>query len=263
MNPIALEAQTLRELAPDAVIRAAARAGFAMAGVWIVPGAWTAATTRAVRGALADTGLQALDAEVIRIRTGVEPDHLRIIDIAAEVGAAHVVVVSFNPDRAATIAALAALAEYAAPTGVRPVFEFGPFSAIARVQDGLAIVEAAGDGVGLLPDPIHLERSGGTAADLARVPAARISYAQICDAGPPPLSNSQAALLEEARFHRLDLGTGLLPLTTYLATLPPGIPLSNETRSLALERRYPDPDDRAAALATTMRAWLHAQKETL
>lgn len=255
MNPIALASQAVRELSPADAVRAAARAGFDMVGLWVEPGVWTRATTRAVRAALAESGLSAIDAEVIRIHRGVEPDHLRLIDIAAEVGAAHVIAVGQGPDHGRIAEALAALAGHARPGGVRVVLEFGPFSAVPRLADALAILSGA-PGVGLLPDPIHLDRSGEAPADLLSVPPGLIGYAQICDAGPRPVSGDRADFLGEARFHRRNLGEGVLPLRDYVASLPPGIPLSNETRSLAIEMAWPDPYARAEMLARTMRALL-------
>lgn len=255
MNPIALASQAVRELSPADAVHAAAQAGFDMVGLWVEPGMWTSATTRAVRAALGESGLGAIDAEVIRIDRRVEPDHLRLIDIAAEIGAAHVIAVGQGREPRAIADALAALAEHGRPGNVRLVLEFGPFSAVPRLADALAILAEA-PGVGLLPDPIHLDRSGGVPADLLGVPAGLIGYAQICDAGPRPSPANRAAFLDEARFHRRNLGEGVLPLRDYVAALPAGIALSNETRSLAIEVAWPDPYARAEMLARTMRAQL-------
>ena len=215
--------------------------------------------THKVRTAFAETGIGALEAEVIRI--GADGDHRRLIDIASEIGVNHVIVVSMIADARATRDSLAEIADYAAGTGIRPVLEFGGFSGIATLEEALAIIAASGADVGILPDLLHLSRSGGRPADLHMVPQSMIAFAQICDAGPPLEDMGAEALLWEARYARCDLGEGTLPVAEYIAALPPGIVLSNEVRSLELERRLPDPFERAAALAKTMRRWI--EKETM
>jgi sugar phosphate isomerase/epimerase len=254
MNPLAIEAQVLRELGPHEIVHAAARAGFDMAGIWIDPAIWNAARTRQIRKAFDATGVAPLDAEVIRISGGeAEEDQLKLIDIAGEIGVSHVIAVSLTPDKAATAASLAALAEYAAMAGTGIVLEFAPFSAVASAEAALEIVSAAGPSIGILPDPIHLSRSGGQPSDLLKLPPERIRFAQICDAGPAPARARPEDLLWEARFHRRPLGEGILPLADYVAALPPGIPISDETRSLQVEADYRDPVERAKAVADRLR----------
>lgn len=265
MNPLAIEAQVLRDLPAEGVVYAAAAAGFEMAGIWIDPASWTSATTRQVRRAFAETGIAPLDAEVIRISGGeVEDSQRRLIDIAGEIGLRHVIAVSLTPDKASTAASLAALADHAARAGTAIVLEFAPFSAVASVEAALEAVAAAGAPIGILPDPIHLARSGGKPCDLAAIPAKRIPFAQICDAGPAPDDATPEALLWEARHDRRALGEGMLPLVEYLAALPEGIILSDETRSLKFEALHPDPFDRARAVAERLRKclgeWTHRKE---
>ncbi|MDB5670882.1 MAG: sugar phosphate isomerase/epimerase [Alphaproteobacteria bacterium] len=266
INPLAIEAQVLRDLPADEVVHAAAAAGFDMAGIWIDPAIWTIAMTRRVRRAFRETGLVALDAEVVRITGGeIEDAQRRLIDIAAEIGARHVIAVSLTPDRAASAASLAALADHAAPAGIGIVIEFAPFSSIATVATAIDVATAAGPSVGILPDPIHLIRSGGRPADLATLPPERILFAQICDAGPGPEAPTADSLLWEARHDRYLLGEGTLPLAAYVAALPPGLILSDETRSLKIERLYPDPWRRAQAvgdrLRMSLRVWAKNRQE--
>lgn len=254
MNRLAIEAQVLRELPPHGVVHAAAAAGFDMAGIWIDPAEWSPAQTVRVRRAFAETGIAPLDAEVIRITAGtLDQSHLRLIDIAGEIGVSQIIAVSLMPDRGATVGALAGLADHAANAGVGIVLEFAPFSAVASAGLALELVEAAGPSIGILPDPIHLIRSGGKPSDLAGLPPGRIPFAQICDAGEPPDPATPDALLQEARHHRYPLGEGLLPLAEYVAVLPAGTIFSDETRSLGIERLYPDPYQRARALAERLR----------
>ncbi len=261
MHPIGLESQVIRELAQDDVVRAAAAAGFDHAGIWIDPQSWTDATTRDVRRAFAETGITPLEGEVIRLNGPLDDEQRRSIDIACEIGVRHMIVIALTDDRQAIVDGIAQLAERAAPGGVGIALEFGRFTSIATVADALATVRQAGPGVTILPDPIHLERAGQVAADLRRVPPELIAFAQICDAGPPPADMSRESLLDEARFHRRNLGEGTLNLAAYVAALPPGTPLSCEVRSLDLNRAIPDPFARAAALAVRMRQCLERWKE--
>src|SRR6185437_10727802 len=100
-NPISLASGVLPEFPPPAQAAAALAAGFDAAGIWVEPANWTAGTTRQVRHAL--SGLPVLDIEVIWIRPGPSnPDHFRILDIGAEIGARNALVVSYDPDFGAT-----------------------------------------------------------------------------------------------------------------------------------------------------------------
>lgn len=103
MPPIGLASGVVPELSPPATVAAAAAGGFDLVGLWVEPADWTAETTRAVRGRVADAGLSVIDVEVIWIKPGpLDPDHLRILDVGGDVGAAHALVVSSDPDAGAT-----------------------------------------------------------------------------------------------------------------------------------------------------------------
>ena len=262
MNPIAIGAQVLRNLRPENAIFAAAAAGFVMAGVWIDPVTWTSADTRAVRSAFRASGVLPLDAEVIRIGSDQRhEDQLRLIEIAGEVGIANIITISLTRDVTTTISTLSMLARRAEQAGTRIVLEFAPFSAVPTLETALAVVTKAGPGIGILPDPLHLQRSGGHPAALGRIPNERLSFAQICDAGEALLGATPEQLLAEARHDRRNLGDGILPLAEYVRALPFGLPLSLEVRSLAIEAAFPDPFARASMLAQRIRHclehWAH------
>jgi sugar phosphate isomerase/epimerase len=256
MNPISLEAQVVGELPPEDVVRAAADANFDMAGIFIDPAVWTESTTRAVRRAFAETGVKPLEAEVIRLGGAITDTERRLVAIAAEIGLPYLIVVAMHPDASRNADLLAELGRVGAQAGVRPILEFGAFTAVPGVDAALAAVSRATGMVDILADPIHLARTGDIAADLSRLPVALVPFAQICDAGPPPDHMSGAALLEEARHHRRNIGEGMLDLDAFHHALPPGIPLSNEVRSQAMVRRYTSPFERATVLAASMRRWL-------
>ena len=257
MRPISLAAGVMPEFAPDVTATAAAAAGFDMSGVWVDLEQWSPALMTAVRRTLA--GLPVLDVEYIRIGPGpLGDDPRKVIEIGGELGAGNVLVISVDPDHGATAAKLAEIAEIADAHGMRAAFEFGIFTTVRTLDAALAIVEAATHpAVSLLLDPIHLDRAGVAPADLTIIPPERLSYAQFCDArADRPDPADTAMVLRDALDLRELPGAGALPLTDFLAALPPGLPLSVELRSAALRAAFPDPVERAAAVAGATRSWL-------
>ena len=261
MNPIALASGVLPEFGPVETVRAAAAAGFDAVGLWVEPENWTAATTREVRAALADTGLPLLDVEVIWLKPDSSIDlHRRTIDIGAELGAANVLCVSSDPDHGATAARLADLCRHAEGSGIRVALEFGIFTEVKDLRAALAILDAVAHPLrALLIDPIHVDRSQSNIAEIAAVDPALLPYAQFCDApAARPDPADWDAVITDAIDLREQCGAGALPLAELYAALPAGIPLSIELRSKALRETCPDAGERAQAVANATRKWLAA-----
>ncbi len=259
MNRISFASGIVPEFGPLQTIRAAAAGGFDATGLWIEPPSWTPQMQRDCKAALADTGLDLLDVEVVWLKPGpLDPDHLRCIDIGAELGARHVLVVSSDPDMGASAAKLAQLCHHAAASGMRVCLEFGLFTEVRTIAQALAVIADAGHPLAaLLVDPLHLARSGGTPADVAAVPPHLLPYAQFCDAvAIGPAANDPQGIIREAIDERLQLGEGALPLAALLETLPKDIPLSIELRSKPLRDGWPDAGARALVTAQATRAWL-------
>ena len=261
---ISLAAGVLPDFSPQETVGAAVAAGFDAVGIWVDAETWTATTTRETKKRLTDGGIPALDVEVIWLRPGPDnPDHFRVLDIGAELGAANALAVCSEPDVDAAAGKLRRLAEHGSRVGVRVSLEFAAFTEVKSLAAALALLELSGDDAGLLIDPLHLQRTGGSPEDVAQVPRARFSYAQYCDApatGPAP--SDVAAIVAEALDLRLMPGAGGLPLDALLDALPPGLPLSVELRARALRDAYPDASDRAAAVAKATRSHLeHAHRD--
>ncbi len=259
MNPVALASGVLPEFGAVAVIEAAARAGFDMTGLWIEPGEWTAADTRAARTALRAAGLPLLDVEVVWLKPDSrDEDHALVLDVGAELGARAVLVVSSEPDDAVTAARLAGLCAQAAGSGMRVALEFGLFTAVKTIGQAVGILARVDHpAAALLVDPLHLARSGGVVGDVAAVAPALLAYAQLCDAplvGADPADAD--AIFNEAVDGRLQVGEGGLPLAALLAALPAGLPLGVELRSKALRKAYPEAGKRAAVVARATRGFL-------
>jgi sugar phosphate isomerase/epimerase len=256
---IGLASGVVRELGPVETIRAAAAGGWDMVGLWVDPDSWTDATTADVHAALVETGLSVIDVEVIWIQPGpLNPAHLRILDVGVAVGAANALVVSSDPDASATAEKFAALCAHVAGTPLRVALEFGLFSEVKTIHAANTMLDAVNHpSAALLVDTLHLVRSGSTAADVEATPRHRLTYAQICDApASGPDTSDASAMLEEARWDRLQVGEGALDVAGMIAALPPGIPLSVELRSRALEQAWPDPTARSQITAEVTRAFL-------
>lgn len=259
MNRISFASGIVPEFGPLETICAAATGGFDAVGLWVEPESWTAATTRDCRAALADSGLELLDVEVIWIKPdGDIAAHKAVIDIGAELGAKHVLCVSSDPDMDATAVALADLCRHAEDSKIRVALEFGIFTEVKNLTMAMAVLDRVAHPLrALLIDPIHVDRSGTTAAQIAAIPRELIPYAQFCDA---PAKRPDPGNFDEIITDAIDLreqcGEGELDLAEIYSALPPGITLSIELRSKALREGFPEPGERAKAVAAATRRWL-------
>jgi sugar phosphate isomerase/epimerase len=83
--------------------------------------------------------------------------------------------------------ALAGVSRRAAPLGLRICVEFFPDSGIPDLPFAQSLVEACGEAnVGVLLDVFHLDRSGGTVADIRRLPRGALAAIQLSDRNPTP-----------------------------------------------------------------------------
>ncbi|MBJ7437865.1 MAG: TIM barrel protein [Sphingopyxis sp.] len=256
---LSLAAGVMPEFSPQQTVAAAVKGGWPAVGIWYDPATWTDATTIEIRDRIADAGLVALDIEVIWLKPGPDdPAHFAAIDAGAAIRARNVLVVSSEPDPARTAEKLQRLSDHAASSGMRVCLEFAAFTSVGDIHSALAILDATGcEDIGLLIDPLHLARTGGSPVDLAAVDPYRFPYAQFCDApasGPPP--SDVPAIIHEALDLRLMPGDGALLLAELLAVLPRDTPLSVELRSAALRDGYRDPVERARVLLTATQQWL-------
>lgn len=255
---LSLAAGVLPEFSPPQTVDAAVAAGFDAVGVWIDLETWTATTTRETKKRLTDGGIHALDVEVIWLRPGADnPDHFRVLDIGAELGASNALAVCSDPDAQAAADKLRRLAEHGRSVGVRVSLEFAAFTEVRSLAAAVRLLEFSGEDAGLLIDPLHLRRTGGSPEDVAKVPRSRFAYAQFCDApdaGPAP--TDIPAIISEALDLRMMPGDGELPLKALLSSLPENLPLSVELRSKPLREAFPDAAARAVALASATRAYL-------
>jgi sugar phosphate isomerase/epimerase len=261
VNRISLASGVVPEFGPVETIHAAAAGGFDAVGLWVEPEQWTAQTTIDCRTALGDTGLELLDVEVIWIKPDSDMATLKaVIDIGAELGAKNVLCVASDPDMGANTARLAELCRHAEGSGMRVALEFGIFTEVKNLRQAMAVLDSVAHPLrALLIDPIHVDRSGTTAADIAAVPRNLLPYAQFCDA---PARRPDPDNFDEVIIDAIDLreqcGAGGLSLKAMYDALPANIPLSIELRSKALRDGYPDAGERAKVVAAATRRWLKA-----
>lgn len=190
---------------------------------------------RALERRLDDTGVRVLDVETFRLIPDTDLDRMRAaLEAGRRLGARYAVASGPDEDRARLLDHLGGLCEIAAAAGMSVAFEFHSCYAIDTLERAVELTAACGaENLVLLVDVLHLVRTGGGAADLAGADPALMPYVQVCDAvrdGPTSVEGRRA----EARTDRRLLGQGELPLAAILGALPPGIPFSVETPTLAL-----------------------------
>jgi sugar phosphate isomerase/epimerase len=259
LRPLSLAAATVLGVSPIEVIDVAARAGFAAVGVRLSPGdlprarSYGPRTLRQARRRADQLGLSILDVEIARLRPGTTPrDFEFMLEGAALLGARHLLTVGEDPDEGRLVERLADLVERSSAYGVRPVLEFMPFSEVRTLAQALRIVSLAGEpSPGVLIDALHLARSGGSDADVAKVRPHLLPYAHLCDA-PATVPDEPDQLRWEARAARLLPGQGGLPLVEFIRALPTGIPLGVEVPGAVAGTA----DVKAAAAATAARSVL-------
>lgn len=151
-------------------------------------------------------------------------------ELAAAIGAKRAVTHIHDPNDASAVDTLGRLGELAAQHGLRLGLEFmGLTPACASIERAAWFTQQAGSAnVGIGVDALHLIRTGGVPADVARIPAELFTYAQICDADG---LHATGDYLHEALERKLP-GDGDFPLAAFVAALPAGIAVDVEVPSL-------------------------------
>lgn len=221
---------TVLDATPPDLVVAAAGAGFDAVGVRVWPAGDEPAypmlgdspMLRETLARLADTGVRVLDVEVLRLRPDSRHDDaLRILDAGARLGARDVLVICNDPDEGRLVDRFAAVCEAADDRGLRACLEFMIFSSVKTIDDAVRVLDRAAHPAGaVLVDALHLQRSGGTPAEVAALPPDRLPYAQLCDGPSEPIRPDEEVALIEARTGRLFPGDGELPLRELVDALP-------------------------------------------
>lgn len=235
-HPLCLAHLSLIELSPPDVVSAAAAAGFelvslrlapAMAGEQQHPMIGATAMMLETLARLQGSGVAVHDVELVRLSRDTDiPASEPLMEAAARLNARQVLVAADDADESLMADKLSALGELGARYGLRMGLEFMPWRGIRTLPSAARVVRAAGTG-GIIVDAIHLDRSGGSAADLVALPFAQWAFFQICDA-PAQQPHTEEELLFQARRARLPPGHGGLDLSGMLRALPRDIVISIE-----------------------------------
>jgi sugar phosphate isomerase/epimerase len=243
-----LDHLTLFELTPPELVEIASASGFTHVGLRLRPAAppgerqhpmlGDSPMRRETLARMRDTGVAVLDFGVIRLNRGVDLAAFEpVLESGATLGARESVVNGDEADPHVLADLLHGLCELGRRYGIRMNLEPTPWTGIPTVGAAIAVLDACGHpDARLMIDTIHVDRSGGTLADLAAVPPALIDYIQVCDAvGPRPADFE--TMIYQARNERAFPGDGNLDLAGMLAMLPDGVPLSLEApvKSLAAQ----------------------------
>jgi sugar phosphate isomerase/epimerase len=130
---------------------------------------------------------------------------------------------------------VASLLDDVASQKIKVTLEFVAYTQAKSLADSLAKIKRFGKpGLEVLIDSLHLNRSGGTNAEVAAVPREQLALVQLCDAKRLTHKPTIQELMIEARTARLAPGEGELDLYGFLDALP---------RDVEIEYEVPHPAD--------------------
>jgi sugar phosphate isomerase/epimerase len=250
---------------PISTVEAAGKAGFRSVSIRItgrrladpyVEIVGQGAAIAAVRRRLDEYGLRLSNIAAYHFYSDVESVHLdAALDTAAALGTGTVIANSYLTDQSRFFDLFCAYCEMAEKRGLRIALEFMPYSQVKSLAAAADIVSRVGSAnVGLVIDPLHLERAGESPADLRGVEPDRIFLVQLCDAELRP-GATQDELRDEARTARLYPGLGKLPLRELLDAVPSESEIEIETPRPEL--RHLDPAEQARRALQASRTFLN------
>lgn len=214
-----------------ALIAAALAGGFEALTLWPAdyhPRGRHATSFGELRARLSDAGLRVVDVDAAIVWAGPgdpgppyfeEAPLPQVLELATEVGASGVnAIVTGGPEAtdASIVDAFGALCERAAALDLAVHLEFSGARPPRELRSAVRALEAAGHpNGGVMLDAWHVHHGPGSFADVADVPATRITGVQLCDAPavrPEPYGHA-------TRHQRLPPGTGAANLVGLLHAL--------------------------------------------
>lgn len=174
-----------------------------------------------VNRALDEYGLSVLDVELVRTDPGTNiADFVGFAEVAAELGARHIITQIPEPDRGRAVESFAEVCELAESHDMTADLEFIPWSPSADLDIAAEIVTAAArPNGGVLIDTLHFDRSKSSIDHLTGMPRDLFNFVQLCDA-QAQLSDSEEDLIRVARSDRQPPGDGAIDLGSIVAALP-------------------------------------------
>jgi sugar phosphate isomerase/epimerase len=239
-NAFSLAHLTVLGCSPPEMTYIAARAGYDYVSFRLIP-LWTPGEPaylpedkflmKKTKAALADTGVKLLDLELARILPDKDPrDYLPAMEMAAELGARHVISSAWTSDRADRdfiVERFGQICDQAKAFGLTVELEFPSFSRLINLAEAADIVRAANrPNAGILIDMLYMHFSRVSLAELAALPSQWFHIAHLCDANAD-VPATRDAMVHVARDARLYVGEGSIDIAAILDHMPP-VPYSIE-----------------------------------
>jgi len=259
---ISLDCLTLTDTSPSEVVGSAAEAGFDLVSLWVQPPAiypkaqLTPDQVRACKSQLSGSGLGVHSLEVFDLTSPEMLESYRpALEMGAELGGHAALTYQLtNPDCVQAAEVLAAFTEIAGEYGLAVNLEPVAMGQCASLAQACDLIAASRADVGIMFDPWHLVRSGGTIEDLRAVESGRIRYVQVNDG---LLSIPKEQYVPESIGERLYPGDGEFPLVDLLSLCPRDVPWAIECPSLRRASEGFTPVQQAADAHSAMKQLLH------
>ena len=241
---------TLINCTPAELVYIAARAGYDAVSPRFIPmhvqgefvqSPLDKSQVRAMKTALATTGLKVLDIEIARITEDCDPHEFEAaLELGAKLGAHHLVMSAWTvrrDDRNFLLDIYAEACNLAAPFGLTVDLEFPSFSRLRTLDEVLDIVRAVDQpNSGILVDTLYLHLSRVDIGELLHVPPQWLHSLQISDC-LPGIADTREGMIQLARDARLYPGEGWIDFAGIIERCPPmnySIELPNQSRLIEL-----------------------------
>jgi sugar phosphate isomerase/epimerase len=260
MKPIiGLSHMTAIELTPPQIVMAAAEAGIRYVGFRLAPARpgepqhpmlGDTPMMRETLSRLAETGVAAFDFDILRLSASTDIEAFKpVMAAGARLGAKHLLVAVDGDDESQMVDLFGQACDAGREFGLTMNLEFMPWTAVKSLAQAERFIRRVDrPDARIVIDAIHVDRSGGTNEEVARVPRGMLEYAQICDA-PAARPTDYETMIFQARYERLFPGEGGLDLLGLLRALPRDLPLSLEIPRTELAKSVPAAERARRALA--------------
>jgi sugar phosphate isomerase/epimerase len=228
---------TLQDTAPLDYIEATVAAGYDGIGLRVhrspglpfFPVVGDAALIAEMKSRIADAGLAVFDLYSFYLEPATDvASFAPAMELGASFGAKYATVMGADADWARQRENFARTCDLAAQFGLVCSVEFAVIRPLATLPQTVKLITEAQRDAVICIDPLHLARSGGSAADLKALDAKYVPYAQISDGVLEPGEPDPALFGKLGMGTRKMPGEGTLPLRDIIAALPPNTPLSVE-----------------------------------
>jgi sugar phosphate isomerase/epimerase len=235
---------TALHLSPPELVEVAAAGGYRYVGLRgtrvapddpVLPLTTDVALKRSTKARLANTGVEVLDIELVRLGPETEPKVFqKLLETGAELGARHVIAQLPDPNRERKIERFAALCDLAKGFGLTVELEFPSWTETPDLAEATHVLRAVNRAnAGLLIDVLHFARSRSSIEELRKLPREWFRFAHVCDAAAE-IPTTTAGLIRTARVERLFPGEGGIDVRGILAAMPQDIPYTLEIPRMTL-----------------------------